>query len=320
MEFSDLMVFRAVVHTGGVVTAAQCLHRAQSSVTARIQHLEEKLGVQLFMRRGRRLQLSPEGKILLNYADRILDLAQEATDAIKADRPTGVLRLGSMESTAAVRLPEPLGRFHRRYPQVALELYSGEPRSLVRQVLRGELDVALIADPVADPQLETLPIYEEELVLVAESRHAPIASPKDVAKIAILAFHPGCPHRKRLEDWFARGAIVPARIVEVGSYHLILGCAAIGMGVALVPHSVLESYAERDRLSVHKLRGAKFALAKTWLVWRKEAPQAKIFALSSILLESYKESEQATVSAPLSANEPRAQGARGGSVAVSRLG
>lgn len=284
MEFSDLQIFRTVVRTGGVVRAAETLHRAQSSVTARIQVLEEKLGVQLFLREGRRLQLSPAGKILVGYADRMLDLAKEAVQAIQSDRPSGVLRLGAMESTAAARLPEPLGRFHDRYPDVALELYSGDPRELIKQVLRADLDAALITDPIPDRRLETLAIYDEELVIVAEAKHGSIASPKDLSSKTILAFHPGCPHRKRLEDWFLRGRVTPGRIVEAGSYHLILGCVAVGMGIALIPHSVLDSYAERDRLSVHPLP-AKFGRAKTRWAWLRDAPQTKILALSSVLLK-----------------------------------
>ncbi|NVM89645.1 DNA-binding transcriptional LysR family regulator [Variovorax sp. SG517] len=289
MEFSDLTIFLAVVRNGGVVRAAEVLHRAQSSVTSRIQVLEEKLGVQLFLREGRRLQLSPAGQILVGYAERLVELSRAAANAVQSDQPTGVLRLGAMESTAAVRLPGPLGIFHERYPDVALELYSGDPRDLVNKVLNSELDAALIADPVSDHRLETMAIYDEELVIIAEAKHGAIASPKDLPSKSILAFHPGCPHRKRLEDWFARGHVMPERIVEVGSYHLILGCVAVGMGVALVPHSVLDTYTERARLSVHKLR-AKFGRVKTRLVWRREAPQAKILALSTVLLESHHKS------------------------------
>lgn len=283
MEFSDLTIFLTVVRAGGVVRAAETLHRAQSSVTSRIQHLEEKLGVQLFLREGRRLQLSPAGQILVAYAERIVELSREAANAVQNERPRGVLRLGAMESTAAVRLPRPLGVFHEQYPDVALELYSGDPRDLVEKVLSAELDAALIADPVtSDRRLETVAVYDEELVIIAEAKHGAIASPKDLPSKSVLAFHPGCPHRKRLEEWFARGHVMPERIVEVGSYHLILGCVAVGMGVALIPHSVLDTYAERDRLSVHKLR-AKFGRVKTRLVWRKDAPQAKILALSAVL-------------------------------------
>ncbi len=232
------------------------------------------------------MQLTPQGKILVGFADRMLDLANEASNALKSDRPTGVLRLGAMESTAAARLPEPLGRFHERYPEVALELFSGDPDDLLSKVLCSDLDAALIADPVAHPRLQSVEIYNEQLVIVAEAGHAHISSPKDLPSKTILAFHPGCPHRKRLEDWFLRGRVTPGRIVEVGSYHLILGCVAIGMGIALVPHSVLNSYAERARLSVHKLP-SKFGRAKTRLIWLKAAPQAKILALSSVLLETH---------------------------------
>ncbi|SAI68907.1 LysR family transcriptional regulator [Bordetella ansorpii] len=238
----------------------------------------------LFVREGRRLRLSPAGRVLLGYADRMLDLAKEAAHAVQTDGPSGTLRLGAMESTAAVRLPEPLGLFHERHPDVALELYSADPRELINDVLQAKLDAALIADPVSDRRLESQVIYDEELVIVAEAKHPAIQSAKDVPSRTLLAFHPGCPHRKRLEDWFARGHVSPERIVEVGSYHLILGCVAVGMGVALVPRSVMDTYHERDRLSIHPL-SPKFRRAKTRLIWRKEAPQAKILALSAVLLE-----------------------------------
>ncbi|MCR6476912.1 LysR family transcriptional regulator [Variovorax sp. ZS18.2.2] len=284
MELSDLQIFRTVVQTGGILRAAESLHRAQSSVTARIQALEEKLAAPLFIREGRRLQLAPAGRVLLQYADRLLDLAKEAGEAVKLDQPSGTLRLGAMESTAAVRLPQPLGRFHDAHPDVALELYIGDPTEHTRQVLGGELDAALVAIAVSDKRLASVAVYEEEMVLISEAKHAPIASPKDVhdAK-SLLVFHPGCPHRKRFEDWFARAHVSPQqRMVEVGSYHAILGCVAIGMGVALVPASVLDTYSERARLAVHRL-SPKFRYAHTRLIWRKDAPQAKIAALCKVL-------------------------------------
>lgn len=284
MELSDLLIFRTVVQTGGITRAAESLHRAQSSITARIKVLEEKLGARLFVREGRRLQLAPAGRVLLGYADRLLDLARDAADAVKLDQPSGVLRLGAMESTAAVRLPKPLGVFHAAYPDVALELYSGDPRDLIRRVLDGELDAALVLDPVSDKRLASVVVYEEELVLISEARHPPIETAKDVPSRALLAFHPGCPLRNRLEAWFARSHVPPHRIVEVGSYHTILGCVAVGMGVAFVPRGVLDTFAERAQLGVHTL-APKFAHARTRLVWRKDAPQAAILALKSVLLQ-----------------------------------
>jgi DNA-binding transcriptional LysR family regulator len=282
MELSDLRVFRAVVHAGGVTRAADRLHRVPSSVTTRVKNLEEELGIALFLREGKRMQLSPAGKILLEYADRLLALSEEVRDALHDTQPRGILHLGSMESTAAVRLPEPLSRFHERYPAVSLELSIGDPRHLTAQVLAGALDAALVAEPVSDPALEKVVVYEEQLVIVAQAGHPPIASPKDVKKRTLLAFHPGCPHRNRLEDWFARSGVSPERVVELVSYHAILGCAVAGMGVAVMPRSVLDTYAYRSRLSIHQL-DAKLRSLRTLLVWRRNAPQAKIAAFAEFL-------------------------------------
>src|SRR2546425_2828220 len=283
MELTDLHVFRTVVRAGGVIRAADRLHRVQSSVATRVKNLEEELGVALFLREGRRMQLSPAGRVLLDYAERLLALAGEARDALHDTAPRGVFRLGSMESTAAARLPAPLNEFHVRHPEVSVELHTGDPRQLTAQVLSGELDAALVAEPVSDARLEARVVYEEELVVIAQAGHARIASPRDARKRTLIAFHPGCPYRKLLEDWFARYGVTPERIVELASYHAILGCAVAGMGVALMPRSVLDTYTERSRLSVHALSG-KFRAARTLLVWRKEAPQAKVAAFMDILI------------------------------------
>jgi DNA-binding transcriptional LysR family regulator len=284
MELSDLHVFRTVVHAGGITRAADRLHRVQSNVTARVKRLEEELGVTLFLREGKRMQLSSEGKTLLGYADRLLALAEEARDALHDTGPRGVLRLGSMESTAAARLPAPLSAYHERHPEVTVELHVGAPRELTAQVLSGALDAALVADAVSDPRLESVAVFEEELVLVTEGGHPPIGTPRDVRKRTLLAFHPGCPHRKRLEDWFARYGVPAERVVEMASYHAILGCALAGMGVALMPRSVLDTYTERGRLTVNPL-GGKFRTSRTFLVWRQDAPQARIAALADLLLD-----------------------------------
>src|SRR6478735_4420253 len=234
MELSDLVVFRTVVNAGGVTRAANQLHRVQSNVTTRVKNLEDELGVALFIREGRRMQLTPAGNVLLGYAERIIALAAEAKVALRDSGPRGVLRLGAMESTAAVRLPAPLSRLQSRHRDLAIELHTGDPVRLIGDVLAGTLEAALVAEPVSDPRLESMPVYAEELVLVTRSGHPAIRAPRDVAPRTLLAFHPGCPHRKRLEDWFDRANVMPERIVEMSSYHAILGCAAVGMGTALL--------------------------------------------------------------------------------------
>lgn len=284
MKLSDLKVFRTVVEAGGVLRAADRLHRVPSNVTTRIRKLEADLGVTLFIREGRRLKISPDGKVLLDYAERLLNLAEETREALHDSQPRGTLRLGSIESAAATRLPRPLSLFIERYPTVAVELHTAWPADLVAQVLDGHLDAAVVLEPIEDDRLETAPAFEEELVIVAAARHPPITGPGDVAKRSLLAFHTGCPFRQRLEEWFAEGAMPVDRLVELTSYHAILGCAVAGMGIALVPRAVVDSYAEHGRLSIHRM-SRKFRSTRTVLIWRKGHVSAKVRALAGMLAE-----------------------------------
>ena len=122
MDLRDLEVFLAVAEAQGISRAAERLGRVQSSVTVRIQQLEAELGKPLFLREGRRFALSPAGRVLAGYAERLLKLAEEARVAVADPKPAGEFRLGAMESTAAVRLPGPLTEFYRRHPDVELKL------------------------------------------------------------------------------------------------------------------------------------------------------------------------------------------------------
>jgi DNA-binding transcriptional LysR family regulator len=285
MELGDLVIFKAVVEAGGVTRAAERLHRVQSNITTRIRQLEEKLGTPLFIREGKRLHLSPAGQVLLDYAQRLLALADEARDAVRDGQPRGALVLGAMESTSAVRLPGPLSDFVRLYPEVKLTLKTGNPQQLAAAVLAGAMDAALVTGPIAGGPFEREPIYSEELVIVASAGHAAITAKGAESPRSIVAFEQGCPHRARLEQWYAGKNSMPVQTIEITSYHAMLGCVVVGMGISLVPLSVLATFPERARLSVHALPPGSDR-AQTELIWRKGAMSPKIRALVQVLKPS----------------------------------
>jgi len=281
MELSALRIFKAVAEEGGVTQAAARLHRVQSNVSARLTQLEESLGVTLFHRTGRRLQITPEGARLLNYADRLLQLADEAQAAVQPDgKPAGLLRIGSMETTAAARLPQVLAAFHRKHPEVELVLDTGPSDYVLDGVLNHRLDVALVAAPVLQPELEQLPVFEEELVLITGATHGPVKSPRDIQRRGLLVFRSGCAYRRRLEGWFAEHGVAPTRVSEFGTFEAIIGCVAAGMGVAVMPKEILSQRRLSRSLRLHELP-AKTARVKTMLVWRKDRqhhPARRAFA------------------------------------------
>ncbi len=148
----------------------------------------------------------------------------------------------------------------------------------------GELDAALVAEPIADAPFEKIPLYDEELVIVAAANHPPIKSPRDVNGRPVLAFEQGCPYRQRLEDWFAGSGEMSDRIIEMSSYHAMLGCAVAGMGISMVPRMVLETFPDVKLLSVHAMP-PQFGIAPTVLIRRKGAVSPKVSALIEILAE-----------------------------------
>ncbi|WP_323120858.1 LysR family transcriptional regulator [Burkholderia alba] len=286
MDLAALAIFRAVVRENGVTRAAAKLNRVQSNVTTRIKQLEAQLGAELFVRDGRRLVLTPAGETLLPYAERLLALADEARHAVREDRPRGRLRLGTMESTAASRLPAVLARYHQTWPDVALELVTGTTGCLIDKVREFEIDAALVATPldptVLDARFETAAIFREELVVLTPRGHPSVRAPRDVLLPTLVAFERGCAYRSYVEQWYAAHGMKPARVLELGSYHAIVACVAAGAGIAVAPRTVLDAQRDLDNLSVHPLAG--FAPIDTLLIWRQGHASAALNVLRDALL------------------------------------
>lgn len=282
MDLDDLTIFLAVIREGGITRAAEKLHRVQSNVTTRVRQLEESLGVQLFLREGKRLIPSPAGWVLEGYARQLLDLADEARAAVGDSEPRGRLRVGSMESTAAARLPQVLAKFHENFPKVSLELRTGSTMRMVTEVLEGRLDCAFVAGPVTDPRLANTPVFEEELVVVAAADHPPVTHARDFRVRTLLTFEPGCAYRQRLENWLASEGVVPDQFVEMSSYHAMVGCAACGMGIAMVPRSLLDSLPAAGNVSVHPLPPLQRS-ALTVLIQKTGVPAPAVKALSDLM-------------------------------------
>lgn len=267
MDSGALRIFKAVADEGGVSRAATALNTVQSNVTARLKRLEEELGTPLFARRGRGMELTPAGRLLEGYAGRILRLMAEAerTVAEQAGRPA-TLALGTMETTAAVRLPPVLSLYQRRFPGIEMTLVAGPTEHLVQEVLAWRLDCAFVAGPIDHPELSGRPSFEEELVLASAPRAGP------AARRVLLTFRRGCAYRAKAESWARELGRVPLRIQEFGSLDAILGCVAAGMGVALLPRSVVARAPWSSMITAESLP-ERLARASTWFVHRSDAPE-----------------------------------------------
>jgi DNA-binding transcriptional LysR family regulator len=281
MDLSDLRIFKAVVEEGGIIRAADRIGRVPSNVTTRIRQLEASIGVPLFFREKGRLVLSPNGALLLDYAQRLLQLADEARQVTAATGVHGVLRLGSLESTAASRLPGVLAAFHRACPEVRIELATGTNDAMAAAVAERRLDAAFVVDRPPRRELSRLDAFEERLVLISARGHRPIKGPKDLHDETLIAFPVGCAYRRRLERWIGHRQLAGRRVLELSSYHAIVACVACGTGVAMVPHSVLGAVQAGDVMQ-HRL-AETYGHVKTALIWRTHEPTPQVGALQTFL-------------------------------------
>ena len=281
IDLDSLEIFRTVVQEGGIIRAANKLNRVQSNVTTRIKQLEERLGLALFRRQGRSLVLSPEGELLLSYAQRLFRLADEAENELRTGRPMGVFRLGSLESTAGSRLAPILSRFHRLHPGVVVELVTGTAGALVQRVANFEIEAAFVSEPFTAPGLQTLKVFDEELVLITAKDAPAVTRPAQLAGATLIAFANGCSYRKRLEEWLGAAAVMPARTLEFGSYQAMIACVAAGTGFAMVPRSLLLALRASSDVRQHKLP-ARVRRNHTHLVWNG-APSTALARLQELL-------------------------------------
>ena len=276
MELSDLMTFSTVARLGGVTRAADELNTVQSNITQRVKALEAEIGTPLFERHSRGMTLTGAGRRLLPYAQRLAALSREAVLAAREDgEPKGPLSIGSMETTAAVRLPSLLAEFHRRFPAVQLSLRTAPTADLVAAVLDGSLDGAFVAGPIEHAELTGVTAFQEELVLVTARRWASLAALRagtPESGPTALVFRTGCTYRQRLEQLLTEFGWPSAARFELGTLDGMIGCVAAGMGVTLLPRAVVERNDQSGNIRIHPLSPSQ-SRVDTLFIQRRSAHQ-----------------------------------------------
>ena len=282
MDLTQLEMFNAVAREGSITQAARRVHRVPSNLTTRIRQLEDDLGVALFIRENQRLRLSPAGHSFLRYSEQILALVDEARMVVAGDEPQGLFSVGSLESTAAVRIPPTLARYNQRYPKIQFDLATGPSGTMIDGVLEGTLSAAFVDGPVMNPGLEGIPVYREEMMIVAPKGHPPVTRGGDVNGSSIYAFRANCSYRRHFESWFHADGAAPGRIHEMESYHGMLACAIAGAGLAMMPRSMLESMPGHHQVEAWPLP-EKWRWLTTWLIWRRGAKTRQLAAFIELL-------------------------------------
>ena len=258
MDAADLKVFAAVARIGGMNRAANELHTVQSNVTARVRTLEEELGVQLFRRGRKGVTLTAAGERLLPYAIRVAHLLEEAQKAVKDDgSPRGRLTIGSVETTAALRLSPVLAAYWTTYPNVDLVLRTGTTCELIEQVLNYGVEGAFVCGPVNHQDLAEEVFFREELVVLTPRT---IRSLDDLIRkgdVKIVVLGEGCSYRQILDNILIKRGVVGIRHLEFGTLEAIYGAVSAGIGVTLLPKSLIGTIWRDRGVAVHEIAEAE---------------------------------------------------------------
>jgi DNA-binding transcriptional LysR family regulator len=271
MDAADLRVFETVARQGGMSRAAAELNTVQSNVTARIRQLEEELGTPLFERHSRGVTLTAAGRRLLPYAARAQHLLADARRAAIDDgTPKGELTVGSLETTAALRLSPVLSAYAAAYPEVDLVLTTGTTCELIDAVLGHRVEGAFVCGPVDHPEFEEQTVFREQLVVATSLSVRALDELGAQERLKIVVLRAGCSYRQRLESVLAARGIVDIRLLEFGTLESILACVGAGIGITLLPKIVVESAARDGRIALHALPAAE-AEVDTVFIRRRDA-------------------------------------------------
>lgn len=275
MNTNDLKIFEAVADTGSFTKAAAAMFTVQSNVTARIKSLEEEFGTELFTRTSRKVELTPGGHTLMHYCKQIGHLVEEAKNNIQSsNKINGSLKIGCIETTMALKVPEILTHFEEEYPAVELEFKSAMRNELINEVLNYKLDAAFVSAPVDVKGLAQINIKEEQLVIFSASNGIKLNTLLTKQPLKIIVFDDGCIFRARLESWLSSKGIMHYKSIVLNSIEGIINFVEAGLGISLLPEEVLSKYYSGRKLTTHSLN-KQLGTMHTLLVFREDMPQSK---------------------------------------------
>lgn len=255
MNFQQLRAVREAARLGFNLTeVASVLHTSQPGISRQIRELEDELGIEIFVRAGKRLtRLTPPGEAVLPIVERLL-LEAENLKRVGADfnaRDSGRLSIAATHSQARYALPTVVRDFRQVYPQVGLTLHQGSPKQVAEMLLSGEADIGVATEALAHyEQLIALPCYRWTHSVVVPPDHALLDNTAPVtleqlARYPIITYEPGYTGRAHIDEAFANSGLKPDIVLSAMDADVIKTYVELGLGVGIVASLAFDP--ERDR-------------------------------------------------------------------------
>jgi DNA-binding transcriptional LysR family regulator len=276
LDLASLQVFQTVVREQSFSRAAEKLYRTQPAVSISIRKLEEWVGQPLFVRGSGARMLTDAGVLLLEYADRMLNLREEIRKGMNDLRglERGQLAIGVNESSIHALLPA-LDRYRQLHPGIHIKVHRVFSRDVPREVLNHHLDVGVISYLPEDRDLAAVEFHRDSLVLVVWPGHR-LAKRKDVdikelGQETFVAHIVESPYRQRVVQMFARHRVPLQMEIEMPTLESIKMLVEMKKGVAIVPRMCVESEVARSGLCALRVRQMR-VVRKLYIIYRRDRP------------------------------------------------
>lgn len=294
MVLTQLNTFVRIVDAGGFTRAAEQLGLTQPAVTKQLRALESDLNTRLLIRKGRRLSLSPSGEVLYHYAKRIHVLIEQAYEAVQeiGNPGQGEVHIGAVSTVAVFTLPDVLSRFTRKFPGIRVHVRIGEIQEALDGVIRGDLAVALVTVPIINPQVDSIPLFSDPVrLVVAPSRLGTFQRPlalADLSNLDFISYQNPSRFRSFVDGVLEQHGVIPRVLMEFNSHEVVKSMVKVGLGVALVPDSVVQPDIAAGDLVALEVIGLPAIQRTTSLVLSKDPHRSHpLLALVRTFLEHY---------------------------------
>jgi DNA-binding transcriptional LysR family regulator len=275
LDLSQLEIFLSIAEEKSFSRAAEKMLRTQPAISIAIKRLEEELGESLFDRSSKNGSMTEAGKILFSYAQRMLNLRDEAREAVGELRGMfrGRLTIGANESTSLYLLPPLLMEYRKRHPNIKIEVFRNVSEKIPFEVQERNLDFGFLSYDPMNPQLQSMEIHRDELVLVVPPKHRLAkqkqVTVKDLGEEQFVAHNVKTPSRTKIFELFAQNRTPLNICIELATLETIKEFVLLGAGIAILPRLAVEAEIKSGKLVEVGVKGMK--IEKTLrLVYRRE--------------------------------------------------
>jgi DNA-binding transcriptional LysR family regulator len=271
VDLRQLEIIRAIADTGSFTAAGEKLHVSQSAISRQILLLEDELGEPVFHRIGRRIRITPAGESLLQLSHRVFQDLNETVAGISDKRESlkGTMRLVGGMTVCLYVFPSLLAEVRRVHPQLDLKITVGSAERSIAMLRSGAGDLGLLTLPVDAADLVSVPVLEEELLLITYPAH-PLAKKKtitsgDLQKQDFVLFETGSITRRLVESFFAREHINVKIIMETENVEIIKAMVRSGLGISIIPWMAAAADVRTGQLFCSRIDGNPLVRQTGWL-------------------------------------------------------